>query len=257
MPLDSAPAFQTMAIIEKLIQVVHWVRRFIRKKFHSRNEDLPYYVTILICFILFIIGLNGFVLLTHELAENELNGFDEKVTVFIVSFRREWLTEYFTFATHFGDRNAYIVFTLLLAAFYLIKKRSWKYIVQITSVLMLASLSNIALKKVINRARPSLEHLVSVNTLSYPSGHSMSAMAFYGFLIFLCVRYQMPQWMKTILIILLIILMLSIGISRIYLGVHYPTDVAAGFIGGFIWVAFCAVVFSLADLMRKKQKMEV
>jgi membrane-associated phospholipid phosphatase len=237
-----------------VLQVVSWVRRFIRERFHSENEELPYYVTIAISAILFIIALNGFVELTDELAENELGFIDRSVTEFVTSFRGKALTDYFIFVTHLGDRYAYVLMTVLLAAFYLIKKRSWKFIVQATLVLLLASLSNIVLKKVINRARPSLEHLVSVNTLSYPSGHSMSAMAFYGFLIFLSVRYRMQVWIRYLLVTMLTLLILSIGISRVYLGVHYPSDVAAGFIGGFIWVCFCAVLFSLIDLMRKRAK---
>lgn len=239
---------------ENIRKVVSWVRNFIREKFHSDNEDLPYYVTIAVAAILFIVALNGFVELTEELAENELGAFDKSVTEWIVGFRSEGLTGYFVFATHMGDRYAYLVFTVLLAAFYLIKRRGWKFILQTVLVLLLASLSNIVLKKAINRARPSLEHLVSVNTLSYPSGHSMSAMAFYGFLIFLSVRYSMPAWLRYVIIAMLTVLILSIGISRIYLGVHYPSDVAAGFIGGLIWVAFCAVLFSLIDLLRKQKK---
>jgi membrane-associated phospholipid phosphatase len=237
-----------------VLQVVSWIRKFIRDKFHSENEDLPYYITIGISAVLFIIALNGFVELTDELAENELGSFDKSTTEFVTSFRDEALTDYFMFVTQLGDRYTYIVMTVLLAAFYLIKKRSWKFTLQTSLVLLLASLSNMVLKKVINRARPSLEHLVSVNTLSYPSGHSMSAMAFYGFLIFLCVRYRMPVWMRYILVTILTMLVLSIGASRIYLGVHYPSDVAAGFIGGFIWVCFCAVLFSLIDLLRKGAK---
>ena len=237
-----------------VLQVVSWVRTFIREKFHSENEDLPYYITIAISAVLFIIALNGFVELTDELAENELGSFDKSVTEFVTSFRGEELTAYFIFATHMGDRYAYIVLTVLLAAYYLIKRRSWKFILQTTLVLLLASLSNIVLKKVINRARPSLEHLVSVNTLSYPSGHSMSAMAFYGFLIFLCLRYKMTTRIRYFFVTILILLIVSIGVSRIYLGVHYPSDVAAGFIGGFIWVSFCVVLFSLIDLLRKRAK---
>jgi membrane-associated phospholipid phosphatase len=239
---------------QRLLQVVFWVRKFIREKFHSKNEDLPYYVTILVSAVLFIIALNGFVELTDELAENELGGFDDSVSEFVISFRTDALTDYFSFVTHLGDRNAYIVVTILLAGFYFIKHHSWKFILQTTLVLMLATLSNIVLKKVINRARPSLEHLVSVNTLSYPSGHSMSAMAFYGFLIFLCLRYKMPRWVRYLFVTILVLLILSIGVSRIYLAVHYPTDVAAGFMGGFIWVAFCTVLFSLFELLRKRQK---
>ena len=241
-------------IKETLLRVIKWIRIFIRKKFNSRNEDLPYYLTIPIAAILFIIALKGFVQLTDELAENDLVGVDGAVTEAIISYRSDGLTDYFTVATDLGDRYAYLIITALLALFHLIKKRSWKFILQTTLVLVLASLSNIVLKRVFNRGRPSLEHLVEVNTLSYPSGHSMSAMAFYGFLIFLCLRYRMPTWIRFTLVTVLIILILSIGISRIYLGVHYPTDVAGGFIGGLIWVTFCAVVFSIFDLLRKRQK---
>lgn len=240
-------------IKKRLLQVVTWVRKHIREKFRSESEDLPYYLTILVSAVLFIVALNGFVELTDELVENELGPVDKTVMEYIVSFRSEGLTRYFSFITHLGDRNAYIGFTVLLAAFYLVKDRSWKFILQTTLVLMLATLSNIVLKRVFNRSRPTLEHLVSVNTLSYPSGHSMSAMAFYGFLIFLCVRYRMASWVRYLLVILLISLILSIGVSRIYLGVHYPSDVAAGFIGGLIWVSFCAVLFSLVDLLRKRR----
>lgn len=240
-------------IRQKLVNVILWIRKFIREKFHSSNEDLPYYVTILAAAVVFIVTLTGFVQLTDELAENELGAIDESITEYIVSFRSEALTKYMTFVTHLGDRYTYIIITFLLAAYFFIRHRSWKFILQTTLVLLLATLSNIMLKDAINRARPSLEHLVTVNTLSYPSGHSMSAMAFYGFLIYLSLRYNTSGSLKSFIAILLGLLIASIGLSRIYLGVHFPTDVAGGFIGGLIWVAFCAVVFNVFELLRKKQ----
>lgn len=240
-------------IRENITRLALWLRRFVRQHLNLNNDDLPYYITILISAVLCIIAINAFVELTDELAENELTSVDKVVTEFIIGFRSDTLTRYFTFVTHLGDRHAYAMLTLLLATYYVLKHRQWKFVLQTTLVLLLASLSNVVLKKVINRARPSLEHLVTVNTLSYPSGHAMSAMAFYGFLIYLCVRYRMRQWVRIVFITVLALLILSIGMSRIYLGVHYPTDVAAGFIGGLIWVAFCAVVFNVFDLLRKRR----
>lgn len=239
---------------QKLLDIVKWVRNFIREKFHSKNEELPYYIAIAISAILFIIALNGFVEITDDLAENELAEIDESVTEYVTSFRNDDLTRYFTFITDMGDRNAYIIITIFLAGYYFFKHRSWKFILQTTLVLLLATFSNIVLKRVFNRARPSLDHLVTVNTLSYPSGHAMSATAFYGFLIYLCLRYRMRRWLKVLLVIVLTVIILSIGLSRIYLGVHYPSDVAAGFVGGLIWIAFCAVVFNLFELLRKRQQ---
>lgn len=242
---------------QRLLEIVRWVRDFIRKHFNARNEDLPYYITIIISALLFIVALNGFVEITDELADHELTELDKSVTEYVISFRSQALTAYFTFATELGDRNAYIVITIFLAGYYLFKRRSWKFILQTTIVLLLATFSNIVLKRVFKRARPTLEHLVTVNTLSYPSGHSMSAMAFYGFLVYLCLRYDMRRWLKMLLVVLLVVVILSVGISRVYLGVHFPSDVAAGFVGGLIWVAFCAVIFNLFELLRKRQRAKI
>jgi membrane-associated phospholipid phosphatase len=243
-----------MPLTVRLHTLIQWIRKFIREKFHSKNESLPYYITILIAFFLFVIALKAFIELTDELAENELTTFDSAITHWILSFRTATLTAFFEVATELGDRVSYVLITIALTAFFYINHKGWKFIVQTILCLLLSTLSNIGLKKIINRERPSIEHLVTVNTLSYPSGHSMSAMAFYGFLIYLCLRFTVTTWLRTLLITLLILLILSIGISRIYLGVHYPSDVAAGFIGGFIWITFCAVTFNIIELLLKRRK---
>jgi membrane-associated phospholipid phosphatase len=240
--------------MERMIaNLVGNIRRVFREKLHYQAEDLPYYITIIVAFIVFVAGLNGFVGLTEELAEDELGGFDDAVTQWLLSFRNEELTTFLTFITHIGGKGYVVVITLLVLYFVFIH-RSWKFILQTVTVLLLATLSNIALKQVINRARPSLEHLVEVYTLSYPSGHAMSAMGFYGFLIFLVARFHVAVAWKVVLISLLVFLILAIGVSRIYLGVHYPSDVLAGFIGGLIWVTFCAIVFDVIDLWRRRKQ---
>ncbi|HEX8037660.1 MAG TPA: phosphatase PAP2 family protein [Chryseosolibacter sp.] len=243
-------------IREKLVLAVRWVRNFTREKFHSKNENLPYYVTILTSTIVFVLALYTFLELTDELAENELQGVDSAVTAFVLSLRSHELTIFFTFMTHLGDPYAYVIVTLLIAGFFLIKEVSWKFILQTVLVLGLATLSNVGLKRVIGRSRPTIEHLVSVDTLSYPSGHSMSAMAFYGFLVYLCLRLRISPWLRYVLTTILVVIILCIGASRVYLGVHFPSDVAAGFIGGLIWVAFCSIIFSLIDLWRMRAAIE-
>lgn len=239
------------ALLKKIILAI---RRFFKETLHYKSEDLPYYLTILVALLIFIAALNGFVELTEELAENSLGAFDTKVTNFVISFRRDWLTTFLVFITNVGTRSGYLIIIALLTLYFVVRHRSWKFIVQTVVVLLLSSLSNVALKEVINRARPTIEHLVTVYTLSYPSGHAMSAMGFYGFLIFLVMRYEMATLLRMVLVVLLAFMIFSIGISRIYLGVHYPSDVLAGFIGGLIWVALCAIIFDVADLYRKRKK---
>jgi undecaprenyl-diphosphatase len=100
----------------------------------------------------------------------------------------------------------------------------------------------------VNRERPSMDQLVSVSTLSFPSGHAMSAMAFYGFLIYLGFHLASTLGVKLAIFFTLGALILLIGFSRIYLGVHYPSDVLAGFIGGIIWVSFFVTLFKIREL---------
>ena len=111
-------------------------------------------------------------------------------------------------------------------------------------ILISSSLLNTGLKNWIGRPRPLNElHLVEVNSLSYPSGHAMSAMAFYGFIIYLTYKYVENPAYRFILIPVTTLLILAIGASRIYLGVHYPSDVAAGLLAGLIWLIVCILIF--------------
>lgn len=238
----------------QLRKLLLWIRRVFRERLHYKNEDLPYYLTILVSFVLFVVAMNGFVDITEELVHDKLKEFDTRVTSWFLSRRTDTITAYLTFVTHLGARNGYLAIIILLALFFILRHRSRKFILQTVVVLALSTLSNIVLKEMFNRARPDIEHLVQVYTLSYPSGHAMSAMGFYGFLIFLVLRYRMNFLLKTIFVIILGFLILSIGISRIYLGVHFPSDVVAGFIGGLIWVTFCIVVFDVIELWRKRKQ---
>jgi membrane-associated phospholipid phosphatase len=239
---------------KKLQGIIRWIRNFFKLRLQYKNEDLPYYITIVVTLILFSSALKIFIELTDELSEGELKNFDDSITAYVLSFRDSSLTSFFQFATNLGDRIAYTAITVLLGSFLWFRFRNWKFTAQIVSVLLLATLSNIAIKHIIKRSRPSIEHLVSVNTLSFPSGHSMSAMAFYGFLVYLSLQAKMNRWIKVMLCVVLITLTFSIGLSRIYLGVHFPSDVAAGFTGGLIWVTFCAVTFNILELWRRKRR---
>lgn len=227
------------------------IRAVLVKQFHQYNVTLPYVITVAIALIVVVVGINVFIELTDTLKSEALANYDYQITNYVISYRTPWLTNYLTFMTHLGDAKGYlIVFTLVALISYFGFKR-WKHTVQIIVVLTLALLSNLALKRVIDRARPDIEHLVVAESLSYPSGHAMVAMAFYGFVIFLIYKFKLHIALKIAIICLLTLLILSIGISRIYLGVHFPSDIVGGFIAGFIWVVFCVVIFDVIEVFRR------
>lgn len=245
--------YKTLFSAMNLEIIVTWIREFSREKLNVRNPDFPYYITIGVAAVLFVIALNGFIELTDEVAENEMGAFDRVVSDYVTRFRSETLTGFFSAITRLGERIQYVVISILIAGILYWRYRSISLILQTVAVLILASVSNIALKRSIGRARPEVEHLVYVDSMSYPSGHSMSAMAFYGFLIYLCLKIDMPLWARLLLVATLVFVIAAVGVSRVYLGVHFPSDVAAGFIGGLIWVSFCILLFNLIFLFRRKK----
>jgi undecaprenyl-diphosphatase len=237
-----------------LIAFIRKLREILVGKFHQYNASLPYIITVVIALIVVIGGINLFIELTDTLTTDTLADYDQNITNYVVSYRSPALTNYFIFVTHVGDIYGYLFVLVSCVLLSLIVFKRWKYVAQITIVLALSAVSNMILKRFIDRARPGIEHLVSVETLSYPSGHAMSAMAFYGFVIYLFYRFKMNMFLKVTLMLLLFLLIVSIGISRIYLGVHYPSDIAGGFIAGFIWIVFCVILFDLIELFRRDPK---
>lgn len=237
-----------------LYTFVKSVRKFLAEKFHGYNKGLPYLITVGIALIVVVGGINLFIELTETLKTKVLANYDTAITEYIISYRSPTLTSYFKFVTHVGDIYGYLTVLVIFLIISLLVYKRWKYVLQATLVLALSTVSNMILKRFVDRARPGIEHLVSVETLSYPSGHAMSAMAFYGFLIFLLYKFKINNMIKFLLIFVLTLLILSIGISRVYLGVHFPSDIAGGFIAGFIWVVFCVVIFDLIEIFRRDSK---
>lgn len=237
-----------------LYEFIKKLRAILVGKFHQYNLTLPYVIIVVIALIVVIGGINLFIELTEQLKTDVLAGYDQQITDFVISYRNPNLTKYFIFVTEVGDLYGYLVVLTIMIVLSIFVFKKWKYVIQTTIVLVLSGVSNLILKRFIDRARPGIEHLVSVETLSYPSGHAMSAMAFYGFVIYVLYRFKINTFLKVIAIIILVMLIFSIGISRIYLGVHFPSDIVGGYIAGFIWVIFCILLFELIVVFRRDPK---
>ncbi|MGI8892530.1 MAG: phosphatase PAP2 family protein [Bacteroidia bacterium] len=242
---------------ERIRLFIREIKLFIKAKFNYEADELPFIVSIIVSAFIFIVGINLFLEIAEELAENDLHVTDNRIASFFISMRSDNLTQIFTLFTRLGDSYSYIIITILIAVFFIIKMKSWKFILQILVVNILAFIINFFLKGYYGRDRPSTNRLIEASYLSFPSGHAMSAAAFYGFLIYLIIRYIKSYWIKVPLTIICCILILLIGFSRIYLGVHYPSDVLAGFISGLFWVTFCIIIFNILDLIRKRKSKRI
>ncbi|WP_412560164.1 phosphatase PAP2 family protein [Winogradskyella sp. MIT101101] len=236
---------------KQLIDFLRGLKNLLKEKFHNSNPKWPYIITAFLSTILVVVSIILFVKFTHGMMSELFESYDKAISEYVWTHKSAFLTDYMVAVTEIGDVIGYgIVFGLLIVVFLAVFKH-WKYIAQLGLVLILALSSNVLLKEIINRSRPLGEHMVTVKTLSYPSGHAMVSMAFYGFLIYLIAYFKMNKVLKVCLITILTILILSIGISRIYLGVHYPSDVLGGYIAGIMWVTFCVLIFNLVKIFRR------
>lgn len=136
------------------------------------------------------------------------------------------LTPVMRLITQFGGTILMIV--RALASLVLIKNK--RIAISVVSNLVLIALLNNILKLIVRRARPTGFRLIAETGYSFPSGHSMVSMAFYGYLIYLIYKNVRNKKLRWTLITCFSLLILIIGMSRIYLGVHYTSDVFAGFL---------------------------
>ncbi|HEY7598003.1 MAG TPA: phosphatase PAP2 family protein [Actinophytocola sp.] len=102
------------------------------------------------------------------------------------------------------------------------------------------------LKNLVERARPGDAHLVLVNSWAYPSGHSLTSTAVIGVLTTLAASHLASRRARAAVLVAGALLIAAVGISRVYLGVHWPTDVLAGWLIGALWLAVCLLVYDRA-----------
>lgn len=163
-----------------------------------------------------------------------MQAIDQNVLNFFINLRVEWLTFLMLIITYSGSYVVIGGLTTLSALSFFIHKHYLRIITLLISVGG-SAVTVYLLKNLFYRARPLTEALYLESTYSFPSGHATWAMALYGFIFYTIWTHQ-KHHLKNPFIIFLGALIILVGASRLYLGVHYLSDVLAGFAIGLLWL---------------------
>ena len=163
---------------------------------------------------------------SYFIFNNQINHLDTLVHSYILGIRNKNLTSILLTITNISSAYALIVLSILLLI--IIKEKKIPLLISLNLICSYAL--NAFAKVIFTRPRPIGINLIEESGFSYPSGHSMISMAYYGFIAYLIYKRQKNKLIKTIIIVALLLTILLVGFSRIYLGVHYLSDVIGGFL---------------------------
>lgn len=219
-------------------------QRFSRERF----SGLP--LTLLSAALLLIVALLLAIVfaVTHK---QPLGGLDIQIADILYAFRGPGLLNFFYFATFFGQFPVVLALSACLSLFFFVK-RAYPFIILQWSVLILAEGITSIGKTIFQRARPDeIIRAISVTEFSFPSGHATAAAALFGFVAYILFRAYVSWKVRVPLIVATALIIAMVDLSRMYLGVHYLSDVLAGNLVGLGSLCLCIVGFELI-VQRKK-----
>jgi len=215
---------------------------------------------ILLIFLVLAAMALVFLKLASETTEGETLGFDRAIMLALRSTTDTaipagpaWLQATMLDVTALGGTSVLTLITLAVTGFLMVSRKA------ATAGFVLAAITggailSFALKAIFARPRPDVvAHLVQVDTSSFPSGHAMNSAVVYLTLGVLLASTRKSHAVRIYLIAIAIALTLAVGCSRVYLGVHWPSDVIAGWIVGGAWASVCA---ALARFLQSRRSIE-
>ncbi|PFH88440.1 phosphatase PAP2 family protein [Bacillus sp. AFS088145] len=190
-----------------------------------------------IAFLISLLSLFGFGLMALLVSNHSIYHFDSTVINFIQGLESPVITSLMKIITFLGS-SVFIILLSISILYFLYKVLNHRSeLILFIAALIGSNILCVLLKLFFHRARPDLHRLIEISGYSFPSGHATNAMTVYGILTFILWRNISTKSGRSLLIITSLIMILLIGISRIYLGVHFPSDVIAGYFTGGFWIS--------------------
>jgi undecaprenyl-diphosphatase len=198
-------------------------------------------VGLVACVLLFL-----FIILAGEVAEGDTQAFDTRILVAMRSaddpskpVGPPWMENVLQDLTALGGSTVLVLVVLAVVGFLVLQGR-YRTALFVAASAASGELLNAAMKYAFNRPRPSIvPHLRAVFSTSFPSGHAMESAIVYLTLGAIIMRLADRRLTKLYVLGMAMLLTFLVGVSRVYLGVHYPTDVIGGWIIGFVWASLC------------------
>ena len=188
--------------------------------------------------LIFGISITLFIIFTILIKLKVTTPIDNAIESFVIGIRSNKLTNIMISITNLS--RAYFLISISIILLFIIKNKRNAILIIIN--LITVFLTSQLLKFIFKRVRPDGEHLISAFGYSYPSGHAMVSMAYFSFILYLINQKIKNKLLKTILTIITSIIIFLIGFSRIYLGVHYTSDVIAGFIVSYAYLMIFYII---------------
>ncbi len=213
--------------------------KFLHQRF-SREGYLGLHVTIGVLWL--IAASCAFASIAKNVgAANAITLLDVHLAEWLYLHATPWLTRCMLVVTHLHSTVA-VLFYVILIGLFMVRKKEWYWLATLVITVPGGMLLNVFIKHIFQRARPVFDQpLLTLSTYSFPSGHTASATLLYGVLTaYLISRLKPLRWrIATATVMMAVMMVALVGLSRMYLGVHYLSDVLAAAAEGIAWLALC------------------
>jgi undecaprenyl-diphosphatase len=187
-------------------------------------------------FLISLVSLTAFALMAAAVSAHRIVNFDSMVIGIVQGWEAPWLTSVMEFFTWIGSTKVVVVLSLLVIFFLYKVMHHRSELILFIAVVAGTPILNHYLKAFFHRARPDFHRLIEIGGYSFPSGHAMNAFSVYAVVAFLLWRHIPTRLGRSLLIVSSSFMIVLIGVSRIYLGVHYPSDIIGGYFAGGFWL---------------------